>query len=217
MQIKMVPIADIIPYENNPRKNDKAVDAVAESIRQCGYVAPIIIDEEHIILAGHTRYKALLKLGWKEADVVIRTGLTEEQKRKYRILDNKTSEFAEWDFDKLQMELEGLDFGGFDFDLSSLDNMARDFNTAAQKKDPEPVFTPEQVVNTEEPAGYDPYLPEPYNDEEIQQYTEKQEEYVAKRRVIITFAPEYEADVKAMLGIDGDMKIIYDYEELAKC
>lgn len=95
METKTLLLADIVPYENNPRKNDKAVDAVAESIRQCGYVAPIIIDEEHIILAGHTRYKALLKLGWKEADVVIRTGLTEEQKRKYRILDNKTSEFAE--------------------------------------------------------------------------------------------------------------------------
>lgn len=171
MEIRKLSIADIIPYENNPRKNDKAVEAVAESIKQCGYVAPIIIDEENIILAGHTRYKALLKLGWKEADVVIRSGLSEDQKRKYRILDNKTSEFADWDFDKLRMEIEGLDFGGFDFDLGALDNMARDFNSASQNT-VSPVFTPEQVVNTDSPVDNDPYLPEPYDDEEIQQYTE---------------------------------------------
>ena len=72
---------ELIPYANNPRNNDQAVDAVAESIRQCGYVAPIIVDEEYTILAGHTRYKALQKLGIKEAEVIIVTGLSEEQKR----------------------------------------------------------------------------------------------------------------------------------------
>lgn len=215
MEIRKLSIADIIPYENNPRKNDKAVEAVAESIKQCGYVAPIIIDEENIILAGHTRYKALLKLGWKEADVVIRSGLSEDQKRKYRILDNKTSEFADWDFDKLRMEIEGLDFGGFDFDLGALDNMARDFNSASQNT-VSPVFTPEQVVNTDSPVDNDPYLPEPYDDEEIQQYTENQESYTVKKRIIITFLPEQEADLKAMLGISGEMKVVYDMDELNK-
>lgn len=215
MEIRKLSIADIIPYENNPRKNDKAVEAVVESIKQCGYVAPIIIDEENIILAGHTRYKALLKLGWKEADVVIRSGLSEEQKRKYRILDNKTSEFADWDFDKLRMEIEGLDFGGFDFDLGALDNMARDFNSASQNT-VSPVFTPEQVVNTDSPVDNDPYLPEPYDDDEIQQYTANQESFTVKKRVIITFLPEQEADLKAMLGISGDMKVVYDMDELNK-
>lgn len=117
MKLKNVAICDIIPYENNPRKNDKAVDAVAESIRQCGYVAPIIVDENMVILAGHTRYKALKKLEQKEVQVCIRDGLTEQQKRKYRLLDNKTSEFADWDFEALEKELEGLDFEGFDFYL----------------------------------------------------------------------------------------------------
>lgn len=107
---------DIRPYPNNPRKNDGAVDAVAESIRQCGYVAPIIVDEDGVILAGHTRYKALKKLGYETADVLVKSGMTEEQKKKYRLLDNKTGELADWDYDLLEMELDGLDFGSLDLD-----------------------------------------------------------------------------------------------------
>lgn len=107
---------DIRPYPNNPRRNDGAVDAVAESIRQCGYVAPIIVDEDGVILAGHTRYKALQKLGYETADVLVKPGMTEEQKKKYRLLDNKTGELADWDYDLLEMELDGLDFGSLDLD-----------------------------------------------------------------------------------------------------
>lgn len=118
MDIIKMKIKDIIPYEHNPRKNEQAVDAVAESIRQCGYVAPIIVDENNVILAGHTRRLALIKLGKEEAEVVVRDGLTDEQKRKYRLLDNKTNEFASWDFDLLADEIEGLDFGDFDFGFS---------------------------------------------------------------------------------------------------
>lgn len=115
MEIRRVPLSQIVPYENNPRRNDEAVDAVTESIRQCGYCAPIVVDENMIVLAGHTRLKALKRLAYTEADVVVRGGLTEEQKRKYRLLDNKTGEFAGWDFEKLEAELNGLDFSGFDF------------------------------------------------------------------------------------------------------
>lgn len=111
---------DIRPYPNNPRKNDGAVDAVAESIRQCGYVAPIIVDENGVILAGHTRYKALQKLGYETADVLVKSGMTEEQKKKYRLLDNKTGELAGWDFAMLEDELSELDFNGFDFGFDSV-------------------------------------------------------------------------------------------------
>lgn len=116
-------LADIIPYENNPRINDEAVEYVAESIKQCGYISPIVIDEDNIILCGHTRLKALEQLGKAEAEVMIVKGLTEEQKKKYRILDNKTNEFADWDFDLLASELEDLDFEGFDFgfDVEEID------------------------------------------------------------------------------------------------
>lgn len=108
-------IDELTPYENNPRFNNDAVDAVAESIKQCEYIAPIIIDEDNIILAGHTRLKALQRLGKDQVDVLRVYGLTEEQKKKYRVLDNKTNEFADWDFEALDKELAELDFDGFDF------------------------------------------------------------------------------------------------------
>ena len=108
---KTVKLSEIKPYPNNPRNNDDAVESVAESIRQCGYIAPIIVDEDMVVLAGHTRLRALKKLGYKEVEIKVIEGLTEEQKRKYRLLDNKTNEFAEWDIDKLTEELEGFDFG----------------------------------------------------------------------------------------------------------
>jgi DNA modification methylase len=108
---------EIVPYENNPRVNDQAVPAVMESIQQCTYINDIIVDEANVILAGHTRYKALQRLGYTEVEVCRVTGLTEEQKRKYRLLDNKTGELAEWDMEKLEQELEGLDFGDFDFEF----------------------------------------------------------------------------------------------------
>jgi len=115
-------LTDIIPYENNPRINDEAVEYVAESIRQCGYISPIVIDEDNIILCGHTRLKALEQLGKTEAEVMIVEGLTEEQKKKYRLLDNKTNEFADWDIDLLASELEDLDFEGFDFGFDIEEN-----------------------------------------------------------------------------------------------
>ena len=115
MKLQRLKLADIEPHKNNPRKNDAAVNAVAESIRQCGYIAPIIVDEDHVIIAGHTRYKALVALGMDEAECLVCDVLTEEQKKKYRFLDNKTGEKAAWDLMKLEVELEGLDLERFDF------------------------------------------------------------------------------------------------------
>lgn len=114
-KLKTLKVSEIVPYENNPRKNDKAVKAVAESIRQCTYLAPIVVDEKKVILAGDTRYKAIKSIGYEEVQVLVVTGLTEEQKKKYRILDNKTGEKATWDLMKLEKELDGLDLEGFDF------------------------------------------------------------------------------------------------------
>ena len=115
MKLERLKLSEITPYGNNPRKNDGAVNAVAESIRQCSYITPVIVDEDHVIIAGHTRYKALKALGMDDAECLVCDGLTEEQKKKYRFLDNKTGEKAAWDLMKLETELEGLDLEGFDF------------------------------------------------------------------------------------------------------
>lgn len=110
-----LPLGDLIPYENNPRDNEDAVDDVVESQEQCGDLDPIEIDENNVILSGHTRLKGMYRRGVKTADVIRYTGLTEEQKKKYRLLANKTGEKAKWDFDKLTEELDALDFGDYDF------------------------------------------------------------------------------------------------------
>ena len=116
---KMLPLEEIIPYENNPRINDDAVKDTMESIKQCENLDPIELDENNVILSGHTRLKALKLLGYKETEVVGYEGLTEEQKKKYRLLANKTAEKSFWDDEKLEIELEGLDFNGYDFGWDS--------------------------------------------------------------------------------------------------
>lgn len=122
-----VKLKDITPYENNPRNNEAAIGDVIASIKQCENLDPIEIDEGGVILSGHTRYEALKRLGYEETEVVKYEGLTEEQKTKYRLLANKIGEKATWDFNKLAVELEGLDFEGYDFGFEGLDLDASDF------------------------------------------------------------------------------------------
>ena len=109
MKVEDLALDSLIPYARNPRKNDGAVDKVAASIKEFGWRSPIVVDEEMVILAGHTRYKAAKKLGLTEAPVHIAEGLTEAQKKAYRIADNRVAEEAEWDYDFLKIELADLD------------------------------------------------------------------------------------------------------------
>ena len=114
-------LKDIKPYEKNPRKNDRAVDAVANSIREFGFKVPVVIDKDNVIVCGHTRYKAAKKLGLKSVPCVVADDLTDEQIKAYRLADNKVSELAEWDIDLLGEELDDIfeiDMSDFGFDLS---------------------------------------------------------------------------------------------------
>ena len=119
MQIIEKRLDEITPYENNPRRNDAAVEYVAESLRQFGWKQPIVIDKDGVIIAGHTRYKAALSLGMETAPCLIADDLTPEQVKAYRIADNKVSDFSVWDNKILLGELEDLScfddlFTGFD-------------------------------------------------------------------------------------------------------
>lgn len=126
MLIKNMKITDIFPYEKNPRINDNAVDAVVNSIKEFGWRAPIVVDKDMVIICGHTRLKAAIKLGLTEVPVHVATDLTPEQVKAYRIADNKTGEIAEWDFNILPNEL--LDLQNADFDLSCLGFNADELN-----------------------------------------------------------------------------------------
>lgn len=122
MTINEMKIKDLKPYENNPRHNDQAVEAVAASIKEFGFKVPIIVDRDNIIVAGHTRLKAAEKLGLEKVPVIIADDLTEEQIKAFRLADNKVGELAEWDFVKLEQELANIDIdmSQFNFDLKEL-------------------------------------------------------------------------------------------------
>lgn len=110
-------VADLIPYENNARINDGAVDAVANSIKEFGIKNPIIIDRDNVIVCGHTRIKACEKLGIETVPCVVADDLTDEQIKAFRIADNSTAQIAEWDLEKLQAELENIDMNMVQFGL----------------------------------------------------------------------------------------------------
>ena len=123
MEIESIKIEHIKPYENNPRVNDEAVEMVAESIRQFGFKIPIVIDKNDVIVCGHTRYKASVGLGLKEIPCIRADDLTDDQIKAFRIADNKVSEVAEWDLEKLQIELDDitLDMSVFGVDMDAFD------------------------------------------------------------------------------------------------
>ena len=136
-------VEDIIPYADNPRKNDEAVAQVAESIRAVGFKNPIILDKDGVIIAGHTRLKAARSLGIKQVPCIIADDLTPEQVKLYRLADNKTAEAAEWDDDKLAAELEELYKAGIDMSRFGFEPMTVEVgNVVDDDYDPEPPEEP---------------------------------------------------------------------------
>ncbi|MBZ0172266.1 MAG: ParB N-terminal domain-containing protein, partial [Phycisphaerales bacterium] len=121
MNVELRPLADIKPYEKNPRLNDDSVEAVANSINAFGWRQPIVVDGDGVIVCGHTRWKAAQKLGLDKVPVHVARDLTPEQIRAYRIADNKTAELAEWNMELLPIELAELDGAGIDWSLLGFD------------------------------------------------------------------------------------------------
>lgn len=116
MKVKNVPIKEVIPYAKNAKKHDKAqISNVAESIRQYGFVQPVVIDKDGVIVIGHCRVLAAKRLGMESVPCVCVDELTSEQVNALRLVDNKSNESA-WDMDLLSLELPELDLSAFDFD-----------------------------------------------------------------------------------------------------
>ena len=124
MNIVNKKIEEIIPYENNPRKNEEAVKYVSNSIKEFGFKVPVIIDKNNVIVAGHTRYKAAKKLKISEIPCIVAEDLTEEQIKAFRLADNKVSEKSEWNFELLGKELNNI----FDIDIKDF-GFNLDFST----------------------------------------------------------------------------------------
>jgi ParB-like chromosome segregation protein Spo0J len=134
MQIEQWDIEKVRPYDKNPRRNDKAVEAVAKSIQEFGFRQPIVVDAGGVIVVGHTRYKAALRLGLKTVPVHVAADLSPQQARAYRLADNRTNETAEWDVDLLPIELgelrgDGVDLKLLGFTDKELAEYLRDFDT----------------------------------------------------------------------------------------
>ena len=148
LKIEYLKTKDIIPYENNPRKNDAAVEYVANSIKEFGFKVPIIIDKDNIIVAGHTRVKAAEQLGIEEVPCIRAGDLTDEQIKAFRLADNKVTEASAWDYHKLDFELAdiSLDMTLFNFeevpsiDLSEFNDMFVD--AEGKEKEPKKVQCP---------------------------------------------------------------------------
>ena len=126
MNIVMKKTSELIEYENNPRNNEAAIDAVAKSISEFGFKVPIVITKENIIIAGHTRLKASLKLGLATVPCIVADDLTEGQIKAFRLADNKTAELASWDFTKLESELESIEMDMSVFGFEDLESKVPD-------------------------------------------------------------------------------------------
>lgn len=190
MEIKMIKIEDLKPYENNPRNNDNAVEYVKNSIKKFGFKVPLVIDKNNVIVTGHTRYRASQELGLKEVPCIIADDLTEKQIKAFRIADNKTNDMAEWNDDLLSIELKDVmedidmtDFGFGDFELSML---------------------------------MDDMEPDNYDDELIKEYSSNSDDFLINKRIIITYkTPEETEFLKNLIREDEEeLGVVYKIETI---
>lgn len=136
-KVEWCDLSKIRPYENNPRRNEKAIDVVANSIKEFGFRQPIVVDHNYVIIAGHTRYFAAKNLGLKRVPVHI-ADLTEEQARAYRLVDNKCAELSDWHYERLDTEIKSLldnqqiDLSAFGFTDIELDRVAHESSETNQ-------------------------------------------------------------------------------------
>lgn len=197
LEIQYKKVDELIPYVNNPRLNDHAVDAVASSIKNFGFKVPIIIDAGNEIVAGHTRLKAAKKLGMEEVPTIIADDLDDNQIKAFRLADNKVGELAEWDWEGLRGELssiEGINAEDFGFDMQEMFEEAEYRELYTQK-----VETPIYEVTGETPK-IDDMLDTAKRDKLVQD---------------IELA-DIATDVKLFLIEAANRHVVYNYKNIAE-
>ncbi len=166
MQIIYKGIEELKPYENNPRINEGAVEYVANSIKKFGFKVPCVIDSNNVVVTGHTRIKACKKLGIDKIPCIIADDLSEEQIKAFRLSDNKTSELSEWDFSKLEEELnliEEIDmkqYGFEDWDNNFIDELFDEAYTDYDNKEEKEEFSITLVFPIQYKTQMDEYISE---------------------------------------------------------
>lgn len=205
-QIVYLPASEIHEYENNPRDNDRAVDAVARSIKRYGFRIPVIVDKDNVLIAGHTRLKAAIQLGITEIPCVRADDLSKAEGKAFRLEDNRTQEDSQWDTEALAKEFDGLKKNGFDlmdtgfdeFEISGIDMSSYDFSAAPEE------------YNTPEAESGEEYTPDDYDETEP-------EEDDGELVVIFSLKDDEEKQAVAeIIGETGALKYHYKVQEIRK-
>lgn len=198
MTIKELAITKLKEYGNNPRINDNAVEAVANSIREFGFKVPIIIDKNNIIVAGHTRLRAAKSLGLEKVPCIIADDLTEEQVKAFRLADNKTAELAAWDYEKLDKELQGIGIDMLQFGFTA------DSDVMLEEDEDDEKYTRKINIPKYEPTGECPPVNELAN-------TTKTDELIKEIN-----EAKIPADVKRFLKTAATRHTVFDYSKIAE-
>lgn len=198
MNVEMLDLKTISPYDRNPRKNKKAIETVKQSLEEFGWRQPIVVDKNNIIVVGHTRYEAAKILGLNKIPVLVAADLSEEQCRAYRIMDNRSNENAEWDYDLLIEEfrsLENIDLELTGFNKKEIEELLGEADTIYNKKVDSPLYTAK---------GIEPSLDSLTNLERFNSLVED----IEQSRI-----PK---DIKQFLIYSAHRHIEFDYESIAE-
>lgn len=213
LKTEYLPVESLTPYERNARKHGETdLSAIKASIEQFGFLDPIgVWGPKNIIVEGHGRLMAAKELGLTEVPCIRLDNLTDKQRRAYALAHNKTAELSWWDFDKLDLELKELSADGdlnlHDFGFFFTDEEAGFGGSSSSSG----------VGGTNGGAGGGGSTAGDLTKEELDQYADNADKFLEKRRVIITFDPEREGDIRELLGIEEEsLRVVYDISELRK-
>ena len=197
-----IKIEKLIPYEfNNRNHNEQQVDRIANSIKEFGFNQPIVIDESNIILVGHGRHLAALKLGLKEVPILIKKDLSETQKKAYRILDNKLQNDSTWSFDNLELELGFLEDNGFELEPWGLDNLRSLFGDTVEGS-PEDEWTEMPEYASEDETALQSITVHFMTRDHVEDFAELLKQPITEKTKSIWFPRQLARDLKSVKVID---------------